>query len=206
MTGPAIDLPFQLDALQLIGRHVAFDAHRFDVAGLARGHRLERQMDVAQRQRGGRILQRIENLDRPVFNRHLRTNVLVLGQRQQLGRAPRAVGPPGHPQHRPAQQNVREGRIAADQFLHRRVATEEDLVEIGQLGLRSFGAPLADRQAPDLDPLALRSVGRTGRERSGWDSAPQVCSRCARGSPRPCGDTSRGPPPPRRPRPARAPT
>ena len=142
------------------------------------GRGRERQVDVPQRQRAGRVLRGVEDLHRAVLDRHLRRPLAQFRQRQQLGRAPAPVGPAGGVQREAANRHLRHFQLVGQQVLQVGAATQEALVVGEQLG----AGPSAARSRIDTPRISIPSFLTSVAERTvtfkpGYCFAKSACTR-----------------------------
>ena len=123
-----------------------------------------------ERQRAGRIVERIEEFDRAVLDRRFVRQLGEFWQRYHALDAPRAVGPARGVNRRPADEDARDLGIAVDQFGQARLAEDDDLVEVGQFALRAGGMGIEQRQAANFDSLAIDQLGRADADLEILDS------------------------------------
>ena len=142
------------DAVQMIAGQAAAQHPDFRARRVAVFHR-DRQRKVAKRQHARRTARLVDDLDRAVFDRHVRRVVAKRGQRKQSREVPGAVRPANDPQRRTPDDGLRDPGFRGGQFGQFGRAAEEDFFQREHRGARTLRAGLEDRQPSDLDPFAL---------------------------------------------------
>ena len=145
---------FQVDAVQMIAGQTAAQHPDLRARRVAVLHR-DRQRQVAKRQHARRTARPVDNLDRAVFDRHVRRVALGRGQRKQTRHVPGTVRKTHDPQRRTPDDDLRDLGLRGGPLGQFGRAAEKDLFQGNHRGARTFRAGLEDRQPSNLDPFAL---------------------------------------------------